>query len=207
MLERSRKRPGLRFRVGTAMTSILVVFLFGCQSTTRVGDRFYEDGRYAEASAAFQSFLESEPSDRELVARTLYRLGVALGYPGTSVYDPKASVETLELLLESFPDSPFAAEAMLIRDLQLKLVELESDIERDRLRLAEMEMALAQKEAELMKFASDMGEKDDQIEALRESIPPLRVEIRNLIHRLAEKERELEQLERLKAIDLNQPPS
>ncbi len=51
-----------------------------------------------------------------------------------------------------------------------------------------------------------MGDRDGQILTLQNSIPPLRIEIRELVRELASKQQELEQLERLKAIDLDQPP-
>lgn len=199
------RRPGW----STPRVWILLIsglWVAGCQSTTRVGDRFYESGKYPEAAAAFQSYLESEPSDNDQIARTLYRLGVVLATPGSSVYDPQASVETLDSLLRTYPGCTYVPEATLLRNLQLKIVQLEKEMTHDRERLAELQVDLAQREAEIAGIALEIGAKNDQIEALQESIPPLRVEIRQLIRELATKEQDLEQLERLKAIDLAQPP-
>lgn len=180
--------------------------LGGCQSTTRVGDRYYADGRYPEAAAAYGVYLNSSPTDKDQTTRTLLRLGVIYGTPGSPAYDSQRSIEVLEHLLSSFPGSMYAPEAVLLRNLQLRIVDLAAELTEDRVRLAELEVDLAEREKELSSLELQVGERDDQIEALRESIPPLQIEIRNLIRELASKQQELEQLERLKAIDLGQPP-
>ena len=183
-----------------------LVCWFGCQSTTRVGDRYYEAGRLPEAEAAYQVYLDSASGDQEQTLQTLYRLGVIYATPGSPVYDPGRSVEVLEALLADYPANPWAPEALLLRNLQVQIGDLGAELTGDRVRLAELEVDLAEREQELAALEAEVGERDEQIEALQESIPPLRIEIRNLIRDLATKQEELEQLERLKAIDLDQPP-
>jgi len=188
---------------------ILVVIgvLGGCQSTTRIGDIYYENGRYPEAAAAYRVYLDSDTADKEQTTRTLYRLGVIFATPGSSAYDPARSIEILEQLMKVYPGSGYTPEAMLLRNLQLKITDLATELTEDRLRLAELEVDLAEREGELANLGQQLGEKDAQMEALQASIPPLRIEIRDLIRELASKQEDLERLERLKAIDLDQPPS
>lgn len=182
------------------------LLIAACQSTTRVGDRYYENGRYPEAAAAFQAYLASNPSDNEEVARTLYRLGVILATPQSPAYDPERSLVLLERLITDYPGSPHAAEAQLLRALQIRANQLDEELQQDRIRLVELEVDLTERELELDSLRGRLREKEEQVTALQNSIPPLRIEIRTLIRELASKERKLEQLEQLKAIDLDQPP-
>lgn len=184
----------------------MVWILVGCQSTTRVGDHYYANGRYPEAAAAYQVYLDSGTTDKDQTTRTLYRLAVIFATPGSSAYDPQRSVEILEQLVGVYPGSLYAPEAMLLRNLQLEIRDLEAELTRDRVRLTELEVDLVERERELAGLEQQVGERDEQITALMDSIPPLRIEIRELIRELAAKQQELEQLERLKAIDLDQPP-
>jgi len=185
----------------------LVTSILGsCQSTTRVGDRYYANGRYPEAAAAYQVYLDSGTSDKDQTTRTLYRLGVMFATPGGSMYDPDRSLEILDQLLSVYPGSLHAAEARLLRNLQVEIRDLEQELTGDRIRLTELAVDLAERESELADLEQQVGDRDDQILALQDSIPPLRIEVRELIRELASKQQELEQLERLKAIDLDQPP-
>ena len=191
-------------RLGAGIAMVWIVS--GCQSTTRVGDRYYENGKYPEAAAAFQAYLDSNPTDKEQRMRTLYRLGVIWATPGNAAYEPQRSLDVLQSLLTQYPGSAYSGEAALLRNLQLKIRDLDDELTAERVRLAELEVDLAEREGELASLDRELVEKADQIQTLQESIPPLRVEIRGLIRELASKEDELEQLERLKAIDLEQPP-
>lgn len=185
---------------------VVVCFLSGCQTTTRVGDRYYANGRLPEAAAAYQVYLDSGTSDKEQTTRTLYRLGVIFATPGSSAYDPHRSVEILEQLISLYPGSLHTPEATLLRNLQLEIRDLKDELTADQARLTELAAILAEREDELARTEQEVGDRDSQIVALQDSISPLRLEIRELIREVASKQRELEQLERLKAIDLDQPP-
>lgn len=204
MHERRASLLGCAAGIGTML--LLLLLMSGCQTSSRVGDRYYERGRLPEAAAAYEVYLDSQPSDTERTARTLLRLGVIFGTPGSAVYDPQRSVEMLDQLIHDCPRSVQVGEAVLLRQLQLKIIDLDAGIAADRLRLIELEAELAERENELTELGHQLGAKEDQILALEESIRPLRGEISDLIHELATKQAELEQLERLKAIDLDQQP-
>jgi hypothetical protein len=171
-----------------------------------VGDRYYANGRYPEAAAAYQVYVESGTSDKDQTTRTLYRLGVIFATPGSSTYDPQRSVEILDQLMSVYPGSLYAAEARLLRNLQVEIGNLQQELTVDRVRLTELSVDLAERENELAVLEQQVGDRDGQILTLQDSIPPLRIEIRELVRELASKQQELEQLERLKAIDLDQPP-
>ena len=204
MSDRLLDSPGWRARFGALL--LVTSILGSCQSTTRVGDRYYANGRYPEAAAAYQVYLDSGTSDKDLTIRTLYRLGVIFATPGSSTYDPHRSVEILDQLLNVYPGSLHAAEARLLRNLQVEIRGLEQELSGDRVRLTELVVDLAERESELAVLEQQVDERDDQIVALQDSIPPLRSQIRELSRELSSKQQELEQLERLKAIDLDQPP-
>jgi len=194
-------------RIGRFTCLVLVVSsLVACQSSTRLGDRYYANGRYAAAAAAYQVYLEADSTDKEQTTRMLFRLGVIYGTPGSSVYDPERSLEILDQLIDGYPGSPYNLEAVLLRNLQLSIQDLERELTADQVRLTELQVDLAQRESELADLGVQVDERDAQIVTLQESIPPLRIEIRELIHELASKQEELEQLERLKEIDLDQAP-
>lgn len=184
----------------------LALALMACQSTTRVGDHYYSSGRYPEAAAAYQVYLDAGPADKEQTTQTLFRLGVIYATPGSAAYDPQRSVEILETLIRVYPGSSYTAEAVLLRNLQLAIGDLETEVTEDRVRLTELQVDLAERETELEGLEAQLAQRDEQVAALQETIPPLRFEIRELIRELAAKQQELEQLERLKAIDLEQPP-
>lgn len=183
-----------------------VLLLGACQSTTRVGDRYFEGGRLAEAAAAYQVYLDSNSGDSDRVSLTLYRLGVIFASPGTSVHDPERSIDTLNRLIRDYPENRYATEAVLLRDLQERMLGLDAEVTAGRVQLSDLEIEMAERERELRSLQDRLEEKEARILALQESIPPLRIEISNLIHELAAKQEELEQLERLKAIDLEQLP-
>jgi len=185
---------------------VTIWVLGGCQSTTRVGDRYYQNGRYVEAAAAFQAYLDADPSDKAKITHTLYRLGVIFATPGSRAYEPRRSIDVLEQLIADYPGSPYTAEAVLLRNLQLKISDLRAELAQTRVRLTELEVDLAERASKLDALEQQVDEKDEQITTLQESIPPLRLEIGHLIDALAITEQELEQLDRLKAIDLDQPP-
>lgn len=204
MSDRFLGSRGRRANFGALL--LMASILGGCQSTTRVGDRYYANGRYPEAAAAYQVYVESGTSDKDQTTRTLYRLGVIFATPGSSTYDPQRSVEILDQLMSVYPGSLYAAEARLLQNLQVEIGNLEQELAADRVRLTELSVDLAERENELAVLEQQVGDRDDQILTLQDSIPPLRIEIRELIRELVSKQQELEQLERLKAIDLDQPP-
>ncbi len=184
----------------------VLLAICGCQSVSHVGDRYYAKGRLPEAAAAFEVFLDSSPGDDEAAARTLYRLGLILGSPTSGAYDPERSLAVLERLINDYPGSAHARDAEILAGLQRQVVALQRESEAMHSRLEEVEAELGERLSHIRSLEERVSATDQELAQLRESIPPLEGEIRTLIRQLAAKERELEQLEQLKAIDLAEPP-
>lgn len=185
----------------------LVLLLVSCQSTTSwIGDQYYESGRYTEAEAALVEYLESSFTEDEVASRALFRLGVIYATPEISLYDPLHSIEILEKLISSYPESSYASEASVLRHLLLQSQELEVERREVQLQLEELESELARRHSEVFMLQKQLGVREGQITELQQGTPPLEAQIQDLLGQLEAKELELEQLDRLKAIDLEAPP-
>ena len=206
MASEPRRRSPRSRRSSALPTMIALVSLTACHSTTRVGDRFYERGRFKEAAAAYEVFLDSEPGHSELAARSLYRIGLIFAMPDSDSYDPVQSIVVLDRLISEFPNSLYAIDARILRDLQQQIVRLDDQSAELRQLLAAAEEALAERRTELATLLQSLDQRDLEIQALQSSIPSLEGEIRTLIRQLAAKEQELEKLEQVRAIDLADAP-
>jgi tetratricopeptide (TPR) repeat protein len=174
-----------------------------CGSSQGVADRYYASERYIEAAAAYQSYLDQEPSDSERMARARFRIGVIHAQPGTSLYDPEQAVAVLDRLLLIDPGGPYSTEARLLRDLQVRVLDLDRELESGRVRAAELAAELAARHAGLIEIEEAMDDSEEAVESLTAEIERLRSEIRFLSEEL---DRRQQELDRLKAIDLAQPP-
>lgn len=181
----------------------LPLSVLACSSSQSVGDQHFESGLYVDAAAAYQAYLDNEPRDARQVARSMYRLGVIYGLPESPLYDPERSAEILDRLLKINPGGPYSSEAELIRQLQLQVVETREELAMDRQQIEELQGELEWMEVELEQARAELGEGAEQVATLSQQIESLRARIRVLSGELATKEQELE---RLKAIDLQQPP-
>ena len=181
----------------------LLLLVLACSSAKRIGDYYFESGRYVEAEAAYQVYLDEEPQDARRIARSMYRLGVIYALPESPVYDPERAAEILDRLLSINPGGPYSSEAELIRHLQLEVVRTRDELADDRLQIQELEEELELVELELEETQVELGEGAEQVETLTQQTESLRRRIRGLSGELATKEQELE---RLKAIDLQQLP-
>ena len=196
-----RQRP-LRKQVG-----ILSILAISCQSTTSfVGDQYYDKGRYSEAEAAYAGYLESSSTDRAVSSRALFRLGVIYATLESPMHDPQRSVEMLEQLVARYPECSYAAEATVLLDLLLETGDLALEVQQLQSQLTQLEEDLAARETNLFVLQKQLGVKEGELTEVRKGIPPLEAQIQELVRQLEEKESELEQLDRLKAIDLESPP-
>jgi chromosome segregation ATPase len=193
-----------RLLAGFALGALLIS---GCHSTTSfVGDQYYESGSYDQAEAAFVTYLASDSVDGETASRALYRLGVIYATPTSSLHDPARAVESLEQLISRYPESPYTAEAVLLRNLILQAPELERERLRQETALQELKAELAACTDEIFVLQKERGRESARLSLLEAKIPVLEAEIVALTEQLQAKESELEQLDRLKAIDLEAPP-
>ena len=182
--------------------ALLLPLAIACSSSKRIGDLYFESGRYVEAEAAYQVYLDEEPQDARRIARSMYRLGVIYALPESPLYDPERAADILDRLLSINPGGPYSSEAELIRHLQLEVVRTRDELADDRQRIADLEQELELLEVELQEAQVELGDGAEQVETLTQQTESLRRRIRGLSGELATKEQELE---RLKAIDLRQP--
>ena len=190
-----------------AAITCLASLMFGCHSTSSfVGDQYYEEGRYPEAERALTEYLESSALDDTTAARALYRLGVIYAFPGSRLHDPEKAREVLDTLLSWYPDSAQVAEAKTLRDVLVELQEQQAERSDLMAQIATLQTELEASNAQLFTLQKQVAVKQGQITSLAESIPPLEARIRELVEQLAARQQELEQLDRLKAIDLESPP-
>jgi chromosome segregation ATPase len=179
----------------------------GCHSTTSlVGDQYYESGSYDQAEAAFVTYLDSDSVDSEIASRALYRLGVIYATPANSLHDPTRAVESLDKLISRYPESPYTAEARLLKNLILQAPELETERLKQEAALQALQGELAACTDEIFLLQKGRGRDSARLSLLEAKIPGLEAEIVALTEQLQAKESELEQLDRLKAIDLEAPP-
>lgn len=190
-----------RSHVAAILCSTLSVL--ACSSSKSVGDEYFESRLYVDAATAYQAYLDNEPRDARRVARSLYRLGVIYALPESPLYDPERAAEILDRLLRINPGGPYSSEAELIRHLQLEVVKTRDELAMVRQQIEELRGELEAAELELEQTQAELGEGAEQVETLSEQIASLRGRIEVLSGKLAAKEQELE---RLKAIDLQQPP-
>lgn len=182
-----------------------VVMLCGmaCASTQGVGDRYFESGRYLEAKAAFEAYLDDEPKDADRVARYTYRLGLVYALPNSPVHDPEMALEIFDSLAAMDPSGPYTPQAKMISELQRRGIDLDQDLRDSRARIANLEDEISGLEVDLVDMQGTSGERSQQIEDLSDQIDRLVGQRAQLRRQLKETE---EELDRLKAIDLESPP-
>ncbi|MGE5234805.1 MAG: hypothetical protein ACM3O7_00465 [Acidobacteriota bacterium] len=162
--------------------------LSACTSVVRTADRDFSQGKYAAASAGYQSALAGtlSPADQ---ARALYRLGLLCALPGSDEYAPALARQRFNLLLERFPGSPYTLPARAMLALQDA-----ADVAAARAATLEAEVSRLQGEAKLSESAA---------QAREAAIAHLRA---GLADAEAQLKRVRSELEQLKAIDLRRRP-
>lgn len=147
--------------------------------------RYFEAGLYERADEVLAAGPASELDDR-----TLYRAAQVHAHPGTPAYHPRRAAAELRALLRRSPDGDHAPEATRLLALVDRLVELEELARRRRARADSLRTRVEELRAE-----GDAA--DEALEKLRSRLDAV----------VAELERTRLELERLKAIDLETPPS
>ena len=206
-MERERLLFESTRRSAAGLVTLILLSTVACQTTTSfVGDQYYESGRLPEAEAAFVEYLESDATDAETASRAMYRLAVIYATPANPAYDPQRSIEMLDRLVESHPQSRFTSEAMLLRRLLSRSGEEEARRAELVAQIKHLESEIERRETDLYLLQRELGVKEGELTQVVASIPPLEARIEELTDQLEAKEQELEQLDRLKAIDLESPP-
>ncbi len=187
-----------------AVLLILVSTLVGsCASVERQADDLFAAGEYAQAAQAYEAYLESDPDFTPAVSRALYRLAVTYGSSSSALYDPERSLALLQELLSGDPDGEYSLAARVMLQQQKEIVSLSAVMTSRRDLIQTLIEDLARLQDDLSRTESEIGEKNETVQALSVRIEHLRSEISRLSQQLSEREAELEGL---KEIDLEVPP-
>jgi tetratricopeptide (TPR) repeat protein len=149
------------------------------------GDRYFESGDYASAVSAYLAYLREEPQGGHR-DRVLYRLGLALALPSNPARDPNQAIAYLDQLAADYPKSPLGPEAGLIAALERESLDLHAEMEQREQQLAALNRqldALKEQQGAVDQLRSDLKDREDRI------------------HELSD------ELEKLKAIDLQRRPT
>ncbi len=176
---------------------------WSCASVVRQADDLFEAGEYTQAARAYESYLSSDPEAGPATSRALYRLAVTYGSSASSLYDPAKSVRVLERLLAEDPDGEYSLAAQAMLDLHEEVVSLGAVMASRRQLIQALLAELSRLQEDLARTESEVGYKNDEVQALEERIQHLRSEVALLSRHLSEREVELQQL---KEIDLEAPP-
>ena len=177
--------------------------LGGCALVQPAGDRLFADGHFVAARAAYEDYLASGRAAGRRRERALYPLGLIHARPGGELHDPVEARRYLERLLAVEPPSPYATQAALILDLQLAVSKLRGEMadQRSLARLLLAELRRLRSEAEQIENRAS-GEQERARELGRQ-IQRLERTMKELAAELAARQ---DELERLKKIDLEDPP-
>lgn len=186
-----------------AVLLLTLAAVTGCSLLQPDGTRYFREGDYAAAEAAYESYLESGRAGGRREERALYHLGLIHAQPDSELHDPVAARRYLERLLAVEPPSPYAMQAALILDLQLEANRLEEAMADQRSLARRLLEELHNLRAEAERVESQASDEQERARKLSEEIEALRTRMAALAEELATR---VDELERLKRIDLEDPP-
>ena len=187
----------------TVLPIAMSMLAWCCATVDRQADDLFAAGEYWQAARAYEAYLDNEPETSPATSKALYRLAVTYGSSTTSLYDPAKSVALLERLLAEDPNGEYSLAANLMLQLQKEVVSLSAVVASRRDLIQTLIADLSTLHDDLDRTESEVGEKNETVQALSERIDRLRGEIAQLSKRLSDRESELEML---KEIDLEVPP-
>ena len=133
-----------------------------------IGDRYYDAGDYANAVAAYSTYLRENPNGagREGV---LFRLAMALALPSSTVQDHELAMAYLRELASRYPTSPLRPQAELVAHLEGEIQQLRAEMEQR----AQQEDALSRelealKQGEIERLRNDLKGREERI---RQQLP------------------------------------
>jgi len=194
---RSKVLNGGTFAVGLACAW----WLCACASGgARIGDRYFDEERYVEAAAAYESYLDEGVPNRADEALTRFRLGLIYARAFEPTFDPERAVLMLEESLELKPDSHYELQARVVLELSQNVATLQSQVEARKGRVETLFAEITAMQERIERAEGRAGKREIEVESLSKQVAKLRSEIGTLMIQVEEKEQELE---RLKAIDLD----
>lgn len=187
-----------------AAAGLATLLLAGCAGiSTSEGDRLFANGDFAAAKTAYESYLGRGPADGRRRERALYHLGLIHARPDGAFHDPVKAQRYLERLIAQQPPSPYASQAALVLALQIETHRLRDEMA-DQKGLARLLLAeLSRLRAEAEEIENTATGEQEKARRLADRIRRLETDLDRLTADLAARE---EELERLKKIDLEDPP-
>ena len=181
----------------------LLLAVSACSLLEPRGEQLFRAGDLEAAEKAYVAYLDSGHASGRKHERALYHLGLIHARQGGGLYEPTKARRYLERLLALEPPSRYSLHAALVLNLQLETNRLRDSIadQDDLVERLRLELERMRSETERIETAAT----DEQARAKRLAalIAALREQITTLSEELAARE---EELERIKRIDLEDPP-
>ena len=147
-------------------------------------ERYFESGDYLNAAVAYEGYLRERPDGKDR-DRALYRLGLCLALPSNPSQNPDQAIAYLEELSTQYPKSSYKPEAELISALEREILDLHVIVTKRQQQVDDMSRqidGLREQQGSLDQLRADLKDREDRI------------------HQLSQ------ELEKLKAIDLQRRP-
>lgn len=181
----------------------LALALGGCLLPEPAGDRLFRAGDLTAAADVYRREIQTGHARGRRRERALYHLGLIHARPDSDLYDPAQARRYLERLLAIEPPSRYAIQAAVILELQIEVSRLRTAMA-DQTSLARLLLAeLRELRAEAERVESAATDEQERARRLARRIDELQTTMADLAAELAARE---EELERLKRIDLEDPP-
>lgn len=187
---------------GATLSVILLALAGGCSLVPNYADRRYDSGDLRGAEVAYRQLLD-EQSAGPRAERALYRLGVIYLQRESRLYDPAAAAKVLGRLASMKPKSSYTMQAATLLSLHVETQKLRRTIDEQLALRRRTEADLAALRTEATQVEARAKDRAKRVGQLGGEIGRLQTEIAGLREEIAKRE---DELDRLKAIDLADPP-
>ncbi|MBI4459053.1 MAG: outer membrane protein assembly factor BamD, partial [Acidobacteria bacterium] len=107
-----------------------------------LGEKYFDAGDYAKAAEAYNLYLQNN-SAAENQDRALFRLALAYALPASPVRDLPRATETLQGLVQRFPQSPYTPQAEFLLQLQTETDQLRAEVQQREAQLQQLHEEVA----------------------------------------------------------------
>ncbi len=182
-------------RLPNLLLGMWLLLSSACSGAAIQADRYFAHGDYINAAAAYEAAMGAKGQEAP-TARTLYRLAISRGTPGTAAFDPVKAIQAFDDLSKQYPGSSYARDAVfpaaLLKEL-LTSADRKASLQRD------LDQAQAKLDA-LTRSSQEDGQN------LRREMEDRKAQVLQLKAKVTEQEQALArlkaQMEQLKRIDL-----
>ncbi len=161
-----------------------------------MAEESFDSGDYDAATRFYEASLKTG-TPRDFQDRALFRLGLLYGFKGQGTQDLARSQAQFQRLLQQFPKSRFRVEASVLSSLQNEVIRLNNSLEDQQVETEKLKGDLKDREGEVTKLKAGRRDQLQEIDRYKSDLKEQQAKIKALT----------EELERLKAIDLQRRPS